>query len=50
MGTREHARLIRKAAKAPVDAIQSVNVPTVMGDEGYAELVEAFSPSRGPDV
>lgn len=47
MGTKEHENLIRKAMIAQVDLIQSVNVPKVVGDEGYAALVETIAEDRG---
>ena len=46
MGTSEHERLIRKAMTARVDLIQSVNVPRVVGDEGYAALIESMADDR----
>ena len=38
MGTREHERLINEASTMNVDAIQSANVVSVVGDQGYAAL------------
>ena len=38
MGTAAHAEWMERASRAKVDAIQSVNVPRVANDEGYAEL------------
>ncbi|KAL3911923.1 MAG: hypothetical protein SGPRY_008511, partial [Prymnesium sp.] len=50
MGTAEHERLVRKAMGAKVDLIQSVNVPTVMGDEGYTALVREIAAPRGSEA
>ena len=45
-GTDEHEMLTRKAMRARVDTIQSGNVVSVVGDQRYAELVEAHSGAR----
>jgi len=45
-GTDEHETLTRKAMRARVDTIQSGNVVSVVGDQRYAELVEAHSGAR----
>lgn len=50
MGTSEHERLVRKAMSARVDLIQAPNVPKVMGDEGYAALVEEIAAPRGSEA
>ena len=48
MGTAAHADWIDRASRAPVDAIQSVNVPRVDNDEGYAELFREFQSGNSP--
>ncbi|KAL3910101.1 MAG: hypothetical protein SGPRY_009184 [Prymnesium sp.] len=50
MGTQEHSRLIQRAMHAKVDLIQSVNVPKVVGDEGYAELVGTLTQGRSTET
>ena len=45
MGTAEHERLISGAARQNVDSIQSVNVPRVTGDAGYAEVLQQMANS-----
>lgn len=42
IGTAKHECCIRKAMHVFVSTIQSSNVPRVVADEGYAELVEHF--------
>jgi hypothetical protein len=49
-GTDEHEALTRKAMSARVDTIQSGNVVSVVGDQRYAELVEAHAGPRGRDA
>jgi hypothetical protein len=39
-GVSEHEGLRQRAKRAVVDTIQAVNVPSVVGDQRYAELVE----------
>lgn len=41
MGIREHERHINKASVTSVDAIQSLNIPIVDTDSGYASLLDA---------
>jgi hypothetical protein len=43
MGVAEHESLIRKASGCHVDCTQSVNVPTVVGDQHMAALTSEFS-------
>jgi hypothetical protein len=40
-GVTEHEDLRQRAKHANVDTIQAVNVPSVVGDQRYAELVES---------
>ena len=47
MGVAEHERLIKGAALADVDLIQSTNAPKVFADQGYAELVGNLAGARG---
>lgn len=42
MGTAENERHTRRAMAVNVDLIQTTNVPKVMGDQGYAELFNAY--------
>ena len=47
MGTAEHERLIAKAARVRIDAIQSANVAAVAGCERYADIMQHVSaPTR----
>ena len=46
MGVAEHERLIKQAMGTNVDSIQSTNVPKVVGDQGYAELVDSLASPR----
>ena len=46
MGTARNASLVHKAMRAPVDLIQSANVPNVMADHGYALLVDEVAKPR----
>jgi integrase len=43
MGVAEHEALIRRASGCHVDCTQSVNVPTVVGDQHMAALTAEFS-------
>lgn len=51
IGTREHENLVRRAAMADVDTMQSKNVPRVAEDLGYATIVdEALARPHAPNV
>lgn len=41
MGIREHERHINRASVTNVDAIQSINLPIIDSDSGYAKLLDA---------
>ena len=45
MGTAEHERYVQQASRCNVDTIQTVNVPTVAGDENYSELLSHMAQS-----
>ena len=46
MGVSEHETLIRKASGCHVDCTQSINVPTVVGDQHMAALNQEFGKAK----
>ena len=49
LGSTENERHFFRATQATVDAIQAPNVVTVVGDQGYAELLSDINRHRGRD-
>eukprot|EP00966_Prymnesium_polylepis_P042482 986981-Prymnesium_polylepis.1 len=47
IGSAEHESNFRRATSANVDAIQSANVVSVVGDQGYAAFLADINQSRG---
>jgi len=48
MGVAEHESSVRKASRCHVDCTQSVNVPTVVGDQHMAALESEFGLAKAP--
>jgi len=48
MGVAEHESSVRKASRCHVDCTQSVNVPTVVGDQHMAALETEFGRAKAP--
>jgi len=50
MGTREHEAHTLRASTTTIDALQTMNVPRVAADHGYAELVSNLQGKRSRDA